>query len=541
MKRPSRIAAVYARVSTDKQNPLSPNDQVRKCREFGERNEIRVAEKHVYIDEGVSGVGMDRPSLQRLLRAALCPHREFDTILVDDTSRLSRSTESVLLIYHKLIFADVQLIAVSQNIDSEHDQAKTLITIHGLIDSSYVRELAKKTHRGCESAVLRGHHAGGRCYGYITLPVGEGTAKQQVVEETEAKTVRRMFEMSASGLSLKAITKALNAEHAGGRNDWCPTGIRAMLKRELYKGELIWNRSKFEKVPESNKRRRKIRDESEWIRTQRPELAIVTEELWDRVQARLNFFGAKPSQGRRRGLLARSLTSPYLFSGLLKCGECGANLIIATGGGTHRHPKYVCRNYFNRGTCKNDLYIRRDVLEERLLARLQSQLLQPEVIEYSVSEFGRQLRTAVAGISDDMSGLRKRKGELEREIKRFSDAIACGGPLDSLVHQVAIREGELKAITSKLRSASPASIDVRIRELRRFVENGISNLQSLLNGDPAIAKAELRCHLSEIRMTPKHGSKEWHYVAEGSWNLVGSGPNAPVLELAHSDGCGGWI
>jgi site-specific DNA recombinase len=541
MKRSSRLAAVYARVSTDKQNPLSPNDQVRKCREFGERNGIRVLEEHVYVDEGMSGVGMDRPSLQRLLRAALSPRREFDTILVDDTSRLSRSTASVLAIFHKLTFASVRLIAASQNIDSQHDQAETLITMHGLIDSTYVRELAKKTHRGCESAVLRGQHAGGRCYGYVTLPIGEGTAKHQVVEETEAKTVRRIFEMSASGLSLKAITKALNAEHAGGRGDWCPTGIRAMLKRELYKGELIWNRSKFEKVPESNKRRRKVRDKSEWIRIQRPELAIVSEELWDRVQARLNFFGAKPSQGMRRGLLARSLTSPYLFSGLLKCGECGANLIVATGGGTHRHPKYVCRNYFNRGTCKNDLYIRRDALEERLLHRLQSQLLKPEVIDYAVSEFGRQLRAVVSAISDDMTGLRKRKEQLEREIKRFSDAIACGGPLDSLVHQISIREGELKATTNKLLSASQASIEGRIRELRRFVENGISDLRNLLNRDPALAKAELQTHLSEIRMIPTRESKEWHYVAVGNWNLLGSGPNAPAMQLAHSDGCGGWI
>src|SRR5260370_3322161 len=99
---------------------------------------------------------------------------------------------------------------------------------------------------------------------------------------------------------------------------------------------MICNRSRFEKVPESNKRRRKMRDESEWIRTRRPELAIVSEELWDGVQARLNFLGAKPSQGRRRGLLTRSLTSPYLFTGLLKCVECASNLIVGTDGATHR-------------------------------------------------------------------------------------------------------------------------------------------------------------------------------------------------------------
>jgi DNA invertase Pin-like site-specific DNA recombinase len=488
---------------------------VRKCREYAERNAIRVVDQHICTDEGMSGVGMDRPSLQRLLCAALSPSREFDTILVDDTSRLSRSTESVLTIYRKLNFAGIQLIAVSQNIDSQHDQAETLIKIHGLIDGSYVRELAKKNRRGCESAVLRGQHVGGRCYSYRTVPDGKGTAKHLVIEETEAKIVRRIFEMSAAGYSLKSITKTLNAEHTGGRGNWCPTGIRAMLKRELYKGEMIWNRSRFEKVPESNKRRRKMRDESEWIRTRRPELAIVSEELWDGVQARLNFLGAKPSQGRRRGLLTRSLTSPYLFSGLLKCGECGANLIVGTGGGTHRNKKYLCANYFNRGTCKNDLYIRRDVLEERLLGRLQSELLRPEVIDYAVSEFGRQLRGALLTLSDNLSVLRRRKEQLELETQRFTAAITHGGQLEALVHQVAIRESELKAISAKLLSASPDSVEARVDTIRRFVEKGIIGLRMLLGRDVALARTELHSHLSEVRMTPAEGPQEWHYIAEG--------------------------
>ncbi len=543
MNRTTRRAAIYARISTDKQNPLSPADQERKCREYADRNSIAVLDTHVYVDEGLSGVGMDRPSLQQMLRAALSPAKPFDVILVDDTSRLSRSTESVLSIYRKLNFAGLQLISVSQGIDSRQDQAETLLTIHGLIDSSYVRELAKKTHRGCESAVLRGLHVGGSCFGYSTAPVGEpGTgSKRLVIDETQAKIVRRIFEMSATGYSLKAIARKLNAEQAAGRGNWCPTGIRAILKRELYKGELIWNRLKFEKVPETNKRRSKLRDESEWIRKQRPELAIVSGELWDRVQARLNFFGQKPSEGRRRGLFARALTSPYLFSGMLKCGECGANLIIGTGGGTHIHKKYVCANYFNRGTCGNDLYIRRDILEERLLGRLQRELLRPEVIDYTVAEFGRQLRAALSSMSNDLAVLRRRKEQLEGEIERFAEAIARGGPLDAPVQQIAVREKELKAITNRLLSASSASLEGQLRELRQFVEKGISDLRSQLNRDTALAKAELQKHLREVRMAPTKDGEDCHYVAEGNWDLLGTGPNAPVLGLAHSDGCGGQI
>lgn len=538
---PDRCAAIYARVSTDKQSPLSPADQERKCREYADRNGITVLDSHIYVDSGVSGVGMDRPSLQRLLRAALAKKKQFDVILVDDTSRLSRSTESVLSIYKQLNFAGVQLISVSQGIDSRHDQAETLLTIHGLIDSSYVRELAKKTHRGLEGCVLRGLSAGGRCFGYDTVSVGEGTSKRYVVNETEAAVVRRIFEMSAEGCSLKNIVRKLNGECAGGRGDWCPTGVRSMLKRELYKGEVIWNRTKFQKVPQTNRRVARLRDESEWIRVQRPELAIVSTKLWNRVQERLGTVGRKASEGRRCGLLSRAMTSPYLFSGLLKCGECGGNLIIGTGGGTHVHKKYVCRNYFNRGTCKNGLYIRRDVLEERLLARLQSELLRPEVIDYAIAEFGRQLRAALSTMSSEIASLRRRKEQLEEEIGRFTDAIARGGPLDSLVLEVAKRDAELKAITNRLLSSNAASIDSKLEEIREFVATRIADLRKLLEHDAVLAKSELQSHLSEVRMIRTRGEQEWQYVAEGSWNLLGTGHSAPVLVLAHSDGCGGWI
>jgi site-specific DNA recombinase len=536
-----RNAAIYARVSTEMQSRSSIDDQVRKCRQWAELHDFQVLDCHIYRDEALSGVGYDRPSLKRVLDLAFSIDPPFTAILVDDTSRLSRATEDALTIFKRLNFAGVQLIAVSQGISSNDEQSETLVTVHGLVDSLYVRELAKKTHRGLEGTVLRGCHYGGACFGYKSVAAGEDGSKRLLVDKSEAHIVRRIFEMSAAGHSLKGIARKLNAEKVVGREQWCPTGIRSTLKNELYKGLVIWNRSRFVKVPGTNKRRRKMRDQSEWIQIERPELAVVPAELWDRVQARLNLHGAKPAEGRRRGLFARGFTSPYLFSGLLKCGECGANLIVGTGGGTHKHKKYVCANYFNRGTCGNDLYIRRDVLEERLLGRLQSELLRPEVIDYAVSEFGRQLRTHLLSLSGDLSELRRRKEKLDREIQRFVAAIAQGGQLEALVREVANREEELKVVSGKLLSASPGSIETRVDSIRRFVEKGITDLRTLLNRDVALAKAELQSHLSEVKMTPVEGKKEWNYIAEGNWSLLGTGPNAPVIGLAHSDGCGGQI
>jgi site-specific DNA recombinase len=212
MTQPFRCAATYARVSTDKQSSLSTSDQIRKCREDAPVRGFTIPDQYVFVDEALSGVGSDRPALQRMLSAALSSTRPFEAIFVDDTSRLSRNTEEMLGIFRRLNFAGIQLIAASQGIDSKDDQADVLVTVHGMVDSLYVKELAKKTHRGLEGLVLRGLSAGGRCFGYATETVGEGTSKRLIVNEVEAAVVRRVFEMSARGISLKKIAWKLNAE-----------------------------------------------------------------------------------------------------------------------------------------------------------------------------------------------------------------------------------------------------------------------------------------------------------------------------------------
>jgi hypothetical protein len=146
----------------------------------------------------------------------------------------------------------------------------------------------------------------------------------------------------------------------------------------------------------------------------------VSVELWNEVRRRLQSFDGLHKAQRHPGLLPRSVTSPYLFSGILRCDQCRGNLIIATGGGTHRHPKYVCTNYFNRGVCENDLYIRRDHLEERLLGRLQSELLRPEIVDYAVGEFGRQLHAALGNLGGEVEQMRKRKEDLETKNSKSS-------------------------------------------------------------------------------------------------------------------------
>src|SRR5215469_16125843 len=108
---------------------------------------------------------------------------------------------------------------------------------HGIVDSLYIKELAKKTHRGMEGVAIRGFHTGGRCFGYVNKPIEDPTGTDHYgrpkiigthleIEPEQAKTVLRIFREYASGLSLRAIAKGLNTD---GVLSPCLTAVSAML------------------------------------------------------------------------------------------------------------------------------------------------------------------------------------------------------------------------------------------------------------------------------------------------------------------------
>ena len=138
----------------------------------------------------------------------------------------------------------------------------------------------------------------------------------------------------------KQIATTFNEEHLptprpqarNGWATWCHTAIRKMLYRELYAGTVIWNRSKFVPVPGTNRRVRRMRPQSEWRIVQREELRIIEQDLWEQVKRRLNAFKELYHSRVQPGLLPRSETTKFLFSGLLKWGRCGGNLAIVASG-----------------------------------------------------------------------------------------------------------------------------------------------------------------------------------------------------------------
>lgn len=320
--------AVYARFSSEKQSPLSIEDQVRKCREYADQRDWSILDSHIYSDEAISGATDDRLGLRRMLVSATSKEKPFDVVLVDDTSRISRTLKDSFTIHDELRFADIRLVFVSQGIDTDSEQAEVLLATHGIVDSLYLKELGKKVHRGVEGKALSGLHTGGRCFGYRNVPIEDSTRVDQhgralitgvrlEVREDQAAIVRRIFQMYADGNSLQRVAKQLNAEGVvspqpqRGRisRSWCPSSIRTILRNERFRGRVIWGKT-IKVRSKSGKRIYKRTTADKWVVREIPEQQIVSEELWNSVQARIEMVKQVYGEiGRKGGMQGRSVSS----------------------------------------------------------------------------------------------------------------------------------------------------------------------------------------------------------------------------------------
>lgn len=520
--------ASYARYSTDRQNPLSTEDQLANCRQYAAEHGWNFTESHVYTDEEISGATLDRAGLRALLADAESQPRQFDVLLLEDASRLSRKQSDILNLCERLTFAGVKIHFISQGIDSGDEKFQLLLLARGMIDQLFLADTAKRVRRGLEGLIRRGLHTGGRCYGYRSRKDADGTRLE--IHEQQAEIVQRIFQMYADGLSLKAIAKRLNMERIespqpqAGRisRSWCPSTVRVILHNERYLGKVIWSRKHKVRDPRTGQRVFRKREGEQPIRGQdTPHLRIVSDELWNAVRERQELVKRVYEDSQKRPGLLRSsaMNAPYLFSGLLRCSECGANLqIIAGRGRNHPNQTYGCPMNFHRGdsVCSNRVRVRRDVLERELLAGLQEKILRDEVVNYVLDRFERELLKELENIGGEMDAMRKRKAKLQTEVANLATVLASVHS-PTVIDEIARREREISEIGERLLSSDADSIRSRVKTVRAKALLRVRDLRECLDDDPMAARAYLTKHVEKIVMAPDGG----RYVASGNWNLLG--------------------
>ena len=197
-----RRAAIYARFSTELQNPLSTADQITLCREYARREGFHVVA--AYEDAGISGAAIqNRPGILDLLDDAKAG--KFDAVIVEELDRMSRSMHDLVGIYDRLSYLGIEIIAV-------HGGTPNTVTVglRGLVGQLFREDTARKVHRGLSGNVARGKRAGGSVYGYRSDPADRGNP---VIVEEEAAIIERIFRLYAEGMSPRSICAQFNAAH----------------------------------------------------------------------------------------------------------------------------------------------------------------------------------------------------------------------------------------------------------------------------------------------------------------------------------------
>ena len=388
--------------------------------------------------------------------------------------------------------------------------------------TAFADELEReKTRQRVYDAMSRkaraGYVTGGRVFGYHNVEVAGADGKRSHVErriyEPEAAIIRRMFELCAQGYGKTRIAKTLNAEQApaprpqqGRPNAWAPSSVHEALNRPLYRGEVVWNRTK--KRDAWGQKRPTDRPSDAWMRREAPELRIVPEDLWRAARARLDGSRAKYLRGTDGRLYgrARDVESPYLLSGFCRCARCGGGFsVVSRAHGKRRAHFYGCASYHKRGqaVCANGRIARLEAVNTAVLQVFEEHVLRPDVVAGVVERCLASLAPEATLAAETQ--LRRELASVDGELTRLADAIAQGGNFPALLEALHVRQrrrAELEIAINDLsrrvvrvdRVALSRTVEKRLRDwhglLRRHVPAGRQLFRKLLHGPILFEPAE---------------------------------------------------
>ncbi|MEA3389398.1 MAG: recombinase family protein [Pseudomonadota bacterium] len=441
--------AIYARFSTDMQNALSAEDQIRLCRSYAERQGWQVVD--AFSDAAISGQNRHRPGLNAMLAAA--ERRDFDMVLAESLDRIARDLGDTAEIFRRLEFARVALFTCADNRISELH-----IGLIGTMSALQLKDMGNKIRRGGKGQVNRGRVPGGRCYGYDVTPLlrDDGAVEfgHRKINEEEAAIIRRIFQEYAAGDAPRLIAQRLNADGIPSPRgtEWRASTINGsalrdygILRNPIYVGRIRYGRVRMVRDPSSRKRLSRVDARPDIVEGEAPHLRIIDDVLWAAAQARKE-DGARIPYRMQRG-------PRHVLSGLVKCG-CGGNYSVVS------KSRWACTRHREAGTCDNGRRISTERLEQRVLSGLQDRLLDPEVLSAVVKRYHDARSRHRATLQSSRYRAEQRVDQLKDEIRNLVNAIAAGADVAEVRAALEDRKAALAAAEAALaeHEAVPAII-----------------------------------------------------------------------------------
>ena len=378
-----------------------------------------------------------------------------EIMLVESLSRLSRDVGEQDRAVKRIEHRSVRIVGVSDAYDSTAAGRKVMRVARGLVNELYIDDLRAQVHRTLAAKAARGRHVAGLSYGYTSEQ--DGNDRRLVIVPEQATIVREIFNRYGAGESCQRIAADLNARGIGGPRGgtWSVSALygspdkgAGVLNNELYIGRVVWNRSQWIKHPDTGKRERMLRLQSEWLVAEQLELRVVDDDAWQRVRDR---FGERRGKRRTTGGHPRTL-----FGGLLRCGYCGGAMIAVSA------HQYGC------------------AARKAGVWRCARASMHPDaepMRSYSRRSAARSLRaipreiiaSALKAAQDDTSAVDSRKRALQREIRNLTEAIAQLGLSDALRERLVTAEAELRSLQRRAGAEGLPNVDVVLEIYRSML------------------------------------------------------------------------
>jgi len=307
------MLAIYCRISGKKEEGKDISIYVQESKGIALAKKLNLTYK-VFKDEGVSGTLpiKERPAFNEVIEGI--KNEEFTHLFVNDNSRLERNTGERFKIFPILKTHDIKLYTEQGQFNYEEEQTEFFGDMESLFNSYFVKVTKKKVKEALLKKVQNGETRGILPYGYMK----EKTSKQMVVNPKEEPIVKKIYELSLSGMGTNSIAKYLNDNEVPTRYNkigkgtvttvnkytkeetttdkkdikWAGNTVRNIITNPVFKGERKWNKEIYE-CP-----------------------AIFTPAYWQKVNDNLK---------KNTNNTGKKVEHKYLLKGIIRCGKCGRN------------------------------------------------------------------------------------------------------------------------------------------------------------------------------------------------------------------------
>lgn len=492
--------AAYCRVSTEKTDQLN---SLEAQKEFFSEYTKRTGDTLVrlYADEGISGTKIkNRKEFLRMMSDA--EKGLFDMVVVKDISRFARNTVDLLQNVRKLKSLGIETQFLTANMTSMGN-SEFVLTIFGALAQEESANTSKRVKFGKKMNAEKGR-VPNIVYGYDKIV---GDYFNLTINKEEAETVKKIYHWyTEEGYGAAKIANLLNEQGSRTKRNckWSQNAICRILNNELYTGRIINGK---QEVSDFLTGQRREKDETEWLVVERPELRIIEDEAFERVQEIMRGRHDAFNMNHERQ------SNKYLFSTLIKCKECGWSFRRTVRTYKNTYVRWVCsgRNALGTGSCGNKTSVDEEELIEVLQEYFGNILKQKKkVINYVVNEFQRvykakdenvtyekELNAELAKLqkkrqkymdmyTDDLisreelnetiGGMRQEIERLENELKMVSYQLTKGEQLESAlnetfkeieditdVHQMTNQQ--LKRLIQKIEVDKDGNVDIYLRLL----------------------------------------------------------------------------